>query len=55
MIEAGGGLRFPAKALQMRFSSPRANADHFQSDGPIETFLMRTINYALSAPGDFLQ
>jgi hypothetical protein len=55
MIEAGGGLRFAAKALQMRFGGPRAKADHFESDGPIETFLMPTINYAFSAPADFLQ
>ena len=30
-------------------------ADHFERDGAIETFLMRAINYALTAPADFLQ
>ena len=32
---------------------PKAN--HFERDGAIETFLMRAINYALTAPADFLQ
>jgi hypothetical protein len=55
MVEAGGGFRFPAKALQMRFGSPRAQADHFERDGAIETFLVSAIHYALTAPADFLQ
>ena len=55
MFEAGSSFRFPAKALQMRFGGPRAQADHFERDGAIETFLMRAINYALTAPADFLQ
>mgnify|MGYP003694584443 CR=1 FL=1 len=44
MVEAGGGFCFTAKALQMRFSGPRAQADYFERDGAIETFLMRPIN-----------
>ena len=55
MVEAGGGFRFAAKALQMRFSGPRAQANYFERDGTIETLLMRAINYTLTAPADFLQ
>ena len=39
----------------MRFGGPRAQADHFESDGAIETFLVRSINHALTAAADFLQ
>jgi hypothetical protein len=55
MVEAGGGFCFAAKALQMRFSGPRAQADYFKRNGAIKTFLMRPINYTLTAPADFLQ
>jgi hypothetical protein len=55
MVEAGSGFRFSTKALQMRFGSPRAQADDFERDGAIESFLMGAINYALTAPADFLQ
>ena len=55
MFETGGGFGFPAKALQMRFGGPGAQANHFKRDGAIETFLMGAINYALTAPADFLQ
>ena len=55
MIEAGGGLRFPSKALQVRFRRPLAESNDFKSDGAIETFLPRTKNDALSAAADFLQ
>jgi hypothetical protein len=55
MIEAGSCFRFPAKALQMRFGGPGAKANDFKGDGAIETFLMGTINYALTAPAYFLQ
>ena len=37
----------------MRFSSPGTQADHFERDGAIETFLMGAINHALTAASDF--
>src|SRR5436190_19568607 len=55
MLEAGSGFCFPPKALEMCFGGPGAKADHLQRDGAIETFLMRTIHYALTAPANFLQ
>ena len=55
MIQAGGGFRFPAKALQMRVASLMAQADHFEGNSAIETFLSRAINYTLAATTDFLQ
>ena len=55
MIEAGSGFRFPTKTLQMRFGSPMAEANHFERDGAIETFLPRAINHALAATTDYLQ
>ena len=55
MIEAGGGFRFPAKALQMRVGSPMAQANDFESDSAVETFLPRAINHALAATTDYLQ
>ena len=55
MIEAGGGFRFATKTLQMRFGGPMAEADHFECDGAVQTFLPRAINYALAAAADFLQ
>ena len=39
----------------MRFRGPMAQADHFECDGAVEAFLLRAINYALTAPADFLQ
>jgi hypothetical protein len=39
----------------MRFGSPGAQAYGFERDGAIETFLMRPVNYTLTAPADFLQ
>ena len=55
MIQAGGGFRFPAKALQMRVASPMAQADHLESDNAVETFLPRAINHTLAATTDYLQ
>ena len=55
MFEAGSSFRLPAKALQVRFGRPRAQANHFERDGAIETFLMSAINYALTAAANFLQ
>jgi hypothetical protein len=55
MIEAGSGFRFAAKALQMRFGGLRAQAFDFERDGAIETFLMRSVDYALTASANFLQ
>ena len=55
MVEAGSGFRFAAKALQMRFSGPGAQANYFERDGAIETFLMGAINHPLTAAADFLQ
>jgi hypothetical protein len=45
-----------ASAKRFRyFGRPRAQADHFERDGAIETFLMCPINNTLTAPADFLQ
>ena len=55
MVEAGGSFCFATKTLQMRFGGPGAQADYFECDGAIETFLTRAINYALTTPADFLQ
>ena len=55
MIEAGSGFRFPAKALQMRFGRPMAEANHFEGNCAVETFLPRTINHTLAAATDYLQ
>src|SRR2546430_3653382 len=55
MFEAGSSFRLSPKTLQMRFSGPRAKADQLQRDCTIETFLMGTINYALTAAANFLQ
>jgi hypothetical protein len=55
MIETGCGFRFPAKALQMRFCGPIAQADHFERHGAIETLLPSTKYDALAALADFLQ
>src|SRR5262249_12932732 len=54
MLEVSGGFGFPAEALQMSFRGPRAAANHFKRDAPIETLLMGSINYRLTAPADFL-
>jgi len=48
MFQAGCSFCFPAKTLQMRFGGPRAEADYFERDGAIETFLMGAIDYALT-------
>jgi hypothetical protein len=55
MFEAGSSFRFPAKALQVRFGGPGAEADHLKCDSTIETFLMGAIDYALTASANFLQ
>ena len=55
MIKAGSGFRFPAKALQMRFGRPMAEANHFESNSAVETFLSRAINHTLAATTDYLQ
>src|SRR5262249_2471730 len=55
MIEAGSGFRFSPKALQMRLSSPRSQANYFERDNAIEAFLPRSINYALTTTTDFFQ
>ena len=55
MIQAGGGFRFPTKALQMRVGSPMAQADHLERDSAVETLLPRAINHALAATTDYLQ
>ena len=39
----------------MRFGRPGAQADYFKRDGSIETFLIRPVNYTLTAPANFLQ
>src|SRR6266508_4487467 len=55
IFQAGGRFRFPAESSQMRFGGPRAQTDHFERDGAIETFLIGAINYALTAASNFLQ
>ncbi len=55
MFEAGSSFRFPAKALQVRFGGPGAEADHLKCDSTIETFLMGAINHPLTATADFFQ
>ena len=55
MLEARGGFCFPPKALEMCFGGPGAKADHLQRDRAIETFLMRAVHNALTAPANFLQ
>src|SRR5438874_13233223 len=39
----------------MCLSGPSADANDFQCNRPVETFLAGTINYPLTAPADFLQ
>ena len=39
----------------MRLCSPGAQANYFECDGAVETFLPGAINYTLTAPADFLQ
>src|SRR5262249_47215365 len=55
MFEAGSSFCLAAKALHMRFGGPRAQPDDFKRDSAIETFLASAINYALTAPTNFLQ
>src|SRR6266566_3654553 len=55
MVETGGSFRFAAKALQVRFGGPTAQANHLERNRAIQTFLMGAINYALTASTDFLQ
>ena len=49
MIEAGSGFRFPAKAFEMPFRCPMAEANYFESNRAVETFLPRAINHTLAA------
>src|SRR5215469_16563369 len=39
----------------MRLSGPGTQADHFERDGAIETFLMGAINYPLATAANFLE
>src|SRR5439155_22662218 len=55
MLEACGGFCFPPKALEMCFGGPGAKADYLQRDRAIETFLMRAVHNALTAPANFFQ
>src|SRR5437762_6552207 len=55
MLEGGGGLRFSAKARQVRFGCPLAESNDFQRNRPVETFLPRTEHHALTAASDFFQ
>jgi hypothetical protein len=55
MVEVSSGFCFAAKALQMRFSGPRSQANYFERDGAIETLLVGAVNYTLTTPADFLQ
>ena len=53
--KAGGGFGLTAKALQVRFGGPLAQANHFERDGAVEAFLPRAINHALAAATDLFQ
>src|SRR4030095_11130342 len=55
MIQTGSGFGLATKTFQVRFRGPLAQADHFECDGTVEAFLSRAVNYALTAPADFLQ
>src|SRR5438105_3319236 len=55
MFEAGSSFRLSAKALQMRLGRPRAQANHFERDCAVETFLVYTINHPLPTAANFLQ
>ena len=49
MFEAGSSFRFPAKALQVRFGGPGAQAYDLERDSAVETLLMGAIYHALTA------
>src|SRR6266516_3692982 len=55
MLEAGGGFCFAAESLKMCFRGPVTEANYFDRDCAVETFLSRAINYALTAAANFLQ
>jgi len=55
MFQTGGSFRFATKTFQMCFVGPGAEADHLQRDCAIETFLMRTVNNALTAPPNLFE
>ena len=55
MFEAGSSFRLPAKALQVRFGSTRAQANYFERDYAIKTLLPRSINYALTTAANFFE
>src|SRR5262245_53674687 len=55
MIKARGGFRFPSKALEMRFLRPMAQANYFESNSAVQTFLPRAIHHALATATDYLQ
>jgi hypothetical protein len=55
MLQAGCSFSFAAKPLQMRFGGPRTQANYFERDGPVETFLPRAIHHTLTTPANFLQ
>ena len=53
MIEARGGFRFAAEALEMRFGGPRTQPDDFECYETIETFLTCPIHDTLAATTNF--
>ena len=55
MVQARCGFRFSAKAFQMRFRSPMAEANHFECNRAIQTFLPGAIDDTLTATADLLQ
>src|SRR5437660_11626984 len=55
MLQAGGGFRFAAESLQVRFRGPMTEADNLERDCAIQTFLPGAIDYALTAASDFFQ
>ena len=55
MFKASGRFRFPAKALQMCFRGPMAEAYDLQRNCAVEALLPRTIDHTLTAAADFLQ
>src|SRR5215468_9307167 len=49
MLETGGSFRLATETFHMRFGSPMAQANHFQCNCAVETFLAGSINHALTA------
>jgi hypothetical protein len=55
MLQLRCRFGFTTKTLQMRFGGPMAQADHFEGNGTVETFLLRPVHYALTTTTDYFQ